>query len=70
MNWREFLGALLAGIGVGGLCALLVIAVAQNASPARPMPVWIAHGCEGAGGDLWAMDIRDFPTSCRDIERY
>lgn len=32
-------------------------------------PVFIAHGCEGAGGDLWATDISDFPTSCKEIER-
>lgn len=32
-------------------------------------PLFIAHGCEGAGGDLWATDISDFPTSCKEIER-
>lgn len=35
-----------------------------------PMPRLIGHGCEMAGGDIWAMDESDFPTMCREIERY
>lgn len=73
MNWREFLGAVLVGAGVGGICVLITLLTAaamQSASPARPMPVWIAHGCEGVGGDLWAMDLSDFPTTCKVYERY
>jgi hypothetical protein len=73
MNWREILGAVLVGSGVGGMCVLIVLLTAaamQSASPAHPMPIWIAHGCEGAGGDLWAMDLSDFPTNCKVYERY
>jgi len=36
----------------------------------RPMPRLIAQGCQGAGGDLWAMEESDFPTNCQNIERY
>ena len=38
--------------------------------PERPMPRLIGHGCDGAGGDVWAMDESDFPTSCQIIEEY
>ena len=32
-------------------------------------PRLIGHGCEGAGGDIWAADESDFPTRCAMIER-
>lgn len=32
-------------------------------------PRLIGHGCEGAGGDIWAADESDFPTPCQAIER-
>lgn len=36
----------------------------------RVVPLLIGHDCIGAGGDVWAMDESDFPTSCEEIERY
>jgi len=42
----------------------------KSATDARPMPRLIAQGCQGAGGDLWAMEESDFPTNCQNIERY
>lgn len=32
-------------------------------------PRLIGHECEGAGGDLWAAEESDFPTTCGAIER-
>lgn len=67
MNGREFWGALLLGWALGGLFMLSVMTAAQDD---RPHPTHIAQGCNGAGGDLWAMDESDFPTQCENIERY
>lgn len=68
--------ALLAIMGAG--LALWVVAtidfLALGGSVPAPRPTitaeWIAHDCEGAGGDLWATDISDFPTHCKEIERW
>lgn len=41
----------------------------DGAPPHTVAPMWIGHDCEGAGGDVWAMDLSDFPTRCKEIER-
>ncbi len=80
MNWRGFFADLSISIGIGlivGAVSTLVLAFTLGAAVERidgpkaghPIPTWIAHGCEGAGGDLWAMDVSAFPTSCKVIER-
>ena len=61
---REFILGMFAGalaLGVGQV---------YNGAPATVQPRLIAQGCEGAGGDLWAMDKSDFPTQCEHIERW
>lgn len=58
------LGVLLSLVIVGGK-----VMDERQARKDMSGPLFIAHGCEGAGGDLWATDITDFPTSCKEIER-
>lgn len=48
--------------------ALVSLAIAASAQCNTVQPRLIAQGCEGAGGDLWAMDESDFPTDCENIE--
>lgn len=35
-----------------------------------PMPRLIGINCLGSGGDLWAMEESDFPTTCETIVEY
>ena len=59
MRNLKFLAAAIALIGSGYV-------LGQQAR--TPVPHLIAQDCEGAGGDLWAMDESDFPTACAHIE--
>ncbi|PAL23586.1 hypothetical protein [Sphingopyxis sp. GW247-27LB] len=58
---RYYLTGLAAGV------AVTLLAVSIAATP--PIPKFIAHECDGAGGDLFAMDSSDFPAGCGLIER-
>jgi len=38
-------------------------------------PAWIGHGCQDANGDVILGDVyadatEDFPTPCKELERY
>lgn len=48
---------------------LSVLDPAPSAPSHTVAPKWIGHDCEGAGGDVWAMELSDFPTTCKEIER-
>lgn len=54
---RYFIGALF------GVSLLL----GTQAALSPPLPKLIGHECHGTGGDIWAMDARDFPP-CDLIE--
>lgn len=57
-----FLGALaLVGAAMGGAYAVW--------ASFPPVPPLIGHGCAGAGGDVFAFEESDFPTTCEVIER-
>jgi hypothetical protein len=55
---------------IGALAGVSLILSAQLAisQALPPVPRLIAHDCEGAGGDLWAMEESDFPNGCGMIE--
>lgn len=70
MSGGDWLGRLVAALA-GAAAMWIACAVSVSAyDTRRPMPALIAHDCDGAGGDLWAMDESDFPTMCGAIERY
>lgn len=56
-------GAMAAGLAIGHDMGKREV----GGLPARML---IAHGCDKAGGDLWAVDESDFPTQCKAIERW
>lgn len=61
---REVIAAMMAGAAIACLSY-----AAGKADALDNGPRLIGHGCEGAGGDLWAADESDFPTRCANIER-
>ncbi|PZQ19958.1 MAG: hypothetical protein DI569_16885 [Sphingopyxis macrogoltabida] len=69
---RAILTALCAALTLWVASTIDFLALGGGAPSPRPTitAAWIAHGCEGAGGDLWATDISDFPTRCKEIERW
>lgn len=54
------------GFLILALALFLLIAIVANPQPPR----FIGIGCEGSGGDIWAMEESDFPTNCKIIEEY
>lgn len=58
---RDFLSGAVAAL-LGALAMWVACAVSLALDDAKAVPVYIAHDCDGAGGDLWATDESDFPT--------
>ncbi len=58
----------LTGLATGITLALAMTSLASsNAAPVTPR--LIAHDCWNSGGDLFAMEVSDFPAGCGMIER-
>lgn len=60
------------GMALGAVATLAAFNVAHDipATVERAGPALIGHGCEGAGGDLWASEESDFPTQCQTLEAW
>ena len=64
-------------IGLYLACGVALMGVAAPLHMAGPAPTveragprLIAHGCLGAGGDLWVSEESDLPTDCESVERW
>lgn len=70
-RWRDIAVAILLGACVGEVIMAAMLFHAEKEYRADwPMARYIGHDCQGAGGDIWAMEESDFPTPCGAIEPY
>lgn len=75
-HWRDataieygLIAALIAVSAIVGMQGLAPAHANQRATVVSWTPKWLAHGCKGAGGDLFAEALSDFPTKCKSYER-
>ena len=60
----------LLGIGWSSLIVFFLAIITTGVGlglETEPYPRLIGRGCVGAGGDLWAMEESDFPSTCAII---